>query len=131
MTTLKVVGSLSTALAAGAFLLLQTAGARPEITGAVLLSATVLALQLYLIRRVQTIPAEEATRRHDVVNRLTILVTASQQHTDEELQRMEARLAASVRDASASAASERHRLEDRILELERWRPRATRKGEDG
>lgn len=129
MTVLKAVGVVSTAAAAGAFVLLQSADANPGITGAVLLSATSLALLLYLLRRVQAIPTEEGKKRHDAMGQVTVILAATDARLSADLQRMEARLMTALTASDAREATERHRVEDRVRELEKWEPRHRRKGE--
>lgn len=118
MTLLKVVGAAATTMTAGAVLLLQTAGGSPEITGAVLLSATTLALLLYLVRRVQMIPREEGVLRHEANDRVHAALTAQSERFDTELQRMEARLLGAITAGFTREAEERHTFEARLRECE-------------
>jgi len=122
MTPLKVIGALSTSMMAGSVLLLQAAGATPEITGAVLLSASVLALQIYLLRRVQSIPAEEGVKRHDAIDRIGETIAAMQLRDIAEKERIEDRIMRLIREGLDREATERRTFDERLRQLEREMP---------
>jgi len=118
MTIIKAVAGISTTTTAGAALLLQSAGGSPEVTGAVLLSATTLALLLYLVRRVQMIPKEESVLRHEANDRMHESLTAQGERFDTELQRMETRLLGAIQEGFRREAEERRTFEQRLRECE-------------
>lgn len=123
MTAVKLVGVVGTTMSAGAIFLLQAAGTAPEITGAVLLSAGVLAVQLYLIRRVNAIPSEQSKYRHDQTNQIAERIAEQYLQLDNTITRLEARVMGAIEAGLNREGTERHRLEDRVREVERDMPR--------
>ena len=103
--------------------LVQALADRPELTASVILSTLVLALLLYVLKRVNAIPAEEGLKRHDVVNRMTETIAGGHDALQAETHRMEARLLGAIEGGLDREATERRTFDQRLLELERELPR--------
>lgn len=130
-----IATALSGGLAAAFTTLQATAGttAAVQTVTALVGGATIGGILLHLVRRVNAIPAEEALKRHDAVNRVTAVMAENYDRLDEarkadsarlsvELDRMEARLMGAINANSDREAGERHRLEDRVRDVERELP---------
>ena len=112
--------------AAGAstsLVLVQAFADRPEITASVILSTLVLALLVYVLKRVNAIPAEEGVKRHDAMDAANTAMVANVDRLQEEMHRMEARLLGAIESGLEREGTERRTFDHRLRELERELPR--------
>lgn len=123
MTGLQVAAAIGVPAAALSLILQAAAAPNVELAVGVILSTAVLGTQAYLIKRVGSIPKEESALRHEAANKFTAALGETYDMLDVALQRAEARIMGRVDELARVAADERHRLDDRIRELERYLPR--------
>jgi len=123
VTGLQVAAAIGVPAAALSLILQAAAAPNVELAVGVILSTAVLGTQAYLIKRVGSIPKEESALRHEAANKFTAALGETYDMLDVALQRAEARIMGRVDELARVAADERHRLDDRIRELERYLPR--------